>query len=183
MENINVDVLYQQLNIRYFDTKLPPCPIVWSRQLTRSAGNIDVRKPLMKLSRPLLVDAYISTGLFPAEYEICGVCCRSSEEAMEEIIKHEMIHLWLHVQGLPSGHTAAFCAKARQMGQPKTRHQIETPKPRKGWEYSCAVCKSTFIRRKRFGRSVACATCCKRFNKGKFHPRFKLRGRRLLDGE
>jgi hypothetical protein len=179
MQVAQLQLLYHQLNHQYFDAALPPCSIIWSRQLTRAAGNIDVYRPLMKLSQPLLVDAYISKGLFPPEYEICGVRCQSSEEAIREIVKHEMIHLWLHEQGLPSGHTAEFRAKARQMGQPKTRHQIETPKPRSGWEYSCPVCKSTFTRRRRFGRPVACAACCKKFNGGKFHPRFKLRGRRL----
>jgi len=171
--------LYQELNYHYFEGILPDCPIRWSRQLTRTAGNIDVRTPLMKLSYPLLVEAFAPRGLFPPEYEICGVTCNSSEAAIREIVKHEMIHLWLHHRGLPSGHTAAFRAKARQMGQPKTRHQIATPKPRSGWEYSCPVCKSTFIRRKRYGRPVACAVCCKKFNNGKFDARFKLRGHRL----
>jgi hypothetical protein len=171
--------LYEQFNYRYFDATLPLCPIIWSRQLTRTAGNIDVRAPKIKLSYPLLIEAFAPKGLFSPEFEICGVRCDSSQRAVEEILKHEMIHLWLHEQGLPSGHTAEFRAKARQMGQPKTRHQIETPKPRTGWEYSCPVCKSTFTRRKRFGRPVACAACCKEFNKGKFDARFKLRGKRL----
>jgi predicted SprT family Zn-dependent metalloprotease len=135
----------------------------------------------MKLSYPLLVEAFEPQGLFAPEFEICGVRCDSSQRAIEEIIKHEMIHLWLHERGLPSGHTSEFRAKARQMGQPKTRHQIESPKPRSGWEYSCSVCKSTFIRRKRFGRPVACAACCKKFNRGKFDARFKLRGRRIRE--
>jgi ribosomal protein L37AE/L43A len=171
--------LYEKFNLHYFGAALPYCPIIWSRQLTRTAGNIDVFAPKMKLSYPLLVEAFEPKGLFPPEFEICGVRCDSSQRAVEEILKHEMIHLWLHEQGLPSGHTAEFRAKARQMGQPKTRHQIETPKPRTGWEYSCPVCKSTFTRRKRFGRPVACAACCKEFNKGKFDARFKLRGKRL----
>lgn len=171
--------LYEQLNSQYFDAALPFCPIIWSRQLTRTAGNINVIAPKMKISYPLLVEAFTPKDLFPPEFEICGVRCDSSEKAIEEIIKHEMIHLWLHERGLPCGHTAAFRAKARQMGQPKTRHQIETPKPRSGWEYHCPKCKSTFMRRKRFGRPVACASCCKKFNKGKFDARFKLHGKRL----
>lgn len=171
--------LYDQFNYQYFDASLPRCAIIWSRQLTRTAGNIDVQALKIKLSYPLLVEAFTPKGLFPPEFDICGVRCDSSEKAVEEILKHEMIHLWLHVQNLPSGHTAQFRAKARQIGQPKTRHQIETPKPRSGWEYSCATCKSTFTRRKRFGHPVACATCCKKFNKGKFDARFKLRGKHI----
>lgn len=173
--------LYQQLNHQYFEATLPHCPIIWSRQLTRAAGNIDVRAPKMKLSYPLLVEAFEPKGLFPPEFDICGVRCDSSLKAIEEIVKHEMIHLWLHVRGLPSGHTAEFRAKARQMGQPKTRHQIEPPKPRNGWEYTCVTCNTSFTRRRRFGRSVACAACCKEFNNGKFDARFKLRGKKLTN--
>lgn len=183
MDTSALFLLYQQLNCQYFDNTLPFCPIAWSRQLTRTAGNIDVRLPKMKLSYPLLVEAFEAKGLFAPEYEICGVVCRSSDEAIVEIVKHEMIHLWLHVQGLPSGHTPDFRTKARRMGQPKTRHQIDIPRPRQGWEYSCPICRSTFVRRKRFGRPVACAACCKKFNRGKFDERFKLRGRRLVDGK
>jgi predicted SprT family Zn-dependent metalloprotease len=90
-----------------------------------------------------------------------------------------MIHLWLHVRGLPHGHTPEFRAKARELGQPKTRHNITLPKPKTGWEYSCDACGETFMRRRRFGRPVACLRCCKRFARGEYDARFKLKGKRL----
>jgi hypothetical protein len=172
--------LYCELNQTYFDGSLPPCRILWSRKLTRTAGNIDVRHRIIKLSVPLLIDAFHSATLFGPEYYVCGVRCATSDEALREILKHEMIHLWLHVQQLPSGHTAEFRHKARQVGQPKTRHDIELPTPRAGWLYSCPVCSESFHRRRRYGRPVACARCCKRFNDGHYHERFKLRGRRIV---
>jgi DNA-directed RNA polymerase subunit RPC12/RpoP len=144
-----------------------------------TAGNIDVRRAIIKLSVPLLVDAFRRDSLFPCEYSVCGVQCDSAEIATREILKHEMIHLWLHVQGLPSGHTAEFRAKAKAIGQPRTRHGIALPAPRSGWIYSCAQCGSEFTRRRRYGRSVACSTCCKKFNGGKYDERYKLRGRKL----
>lgn len=176
--------LYAELNARYFDCILPPCRIAWSRQLTRAAGNIDVKRAIIKLSVPLLIDAFDAIdsptrSLFGPEYEVCGVPCQNAEEALREILKHEMIHLWLHVQGLPSGHTREFRVKAHDVGQPKTRHGIALPAPQTGWIYACACCFSEFSRRRRYGRPVACARCCKRFNNGKYHERFKLRGRRV----
>lgn len=171
--------LYGELNALYFEGLLPPCRIVWSRRLTRAAGNIDVRRRVMKLSVPLLVEAFESDSLFARQFLICGVACESSPSALREILKHEMIHLWLHEQNLPSGHTKEFRAKARAIGQPKTRHAIDLPRPRRGWLYSCAHCGHEFTRRRRYGRAVACGPCCKKHNKGRFDERFKLRGQRL----
>ncbi|MBV9469414.1 MAG: SprT family zinc-dependent metalloprotease [Abitibacteriaceae bacterium] len=180
MENTDLQALYTELNATYFEGCLPPCRIAWSRQLTRAAGNIDVRQKTIKLSVPLLVDAFRVYSLFPTEYKVCGVLCDSSSLALREILKHEMIHLWLHVRGLPSGHTMEFRAKARAIGQPRTRHNITLPTPRSGWVYACPVCNNQFTRRRRYGHAVACSRCCKHFNGGQFDERFKLRGRKII---
>lgn len=168
--------LYAAINIRWFENELPICRIKWSRQLTRAAGNIDVQNRIIKLSIPLLIDAF---DLNAQGFEICGVFCDSRQTALEEILKHEMIHLWLHQQGLPSGHTARFRLKARQIGQPKTRHGIARPHPKSGWIYSCKRCAAQITRRRRFGRPVACAACCKTHNNGIFDARFRLKGRKI----
>jgi hypothetical protein len=181
VNSIDLQPLYAQLNTQYFEDCLPPCQIAWSRRLTRTAGNIDVRRQLIHLSVPLLIDAFRSDSLFGREYLVCGVLCDAPEVAVREILKHEMIHLWLHVRGLPSGHTMEFRIKAREIGQPKTRHDIELPAPRSGWIYTCPVCNHATPRRRRYSRAVACLRCCKRFNGGQYHERFKLRGRRIAN--
>ena len=163
--------LYQALNREFFDDELPPCSIKWSRRLTRAAGNIRVQTRLITLSLPLLCDVWKPDGAF----EVCGVRCASPEAAVREILKHEMIHLWLFEHGLPCGHTREFRVKARQIGQPKTRHGIELPAPKSGWVYECALCGAQVFRRRRFGRRVACARCSGRG----YDERFRLRGRRL----
>ncbi|MDF2441359.1 MAG: hypothetical protein JWN98_2343 [Abditibacteriota bacterium] len=174
-----LSLLFDELNLKYFDNSLPACRIEWSRRLTRAAGNIDVRRRLVKLSTPLLIDAFASDSLFPPEFSVCGVPCDNPQRALEEILKHEMIHLWLHELGLPSGHTPEFRAKARAIGQPRTRHGIALPIPKSGWIYACPACHTEFSRRRRYGRAVACAKCCKQWNKGRYDERFKLRGRRI----
>jgi hypothetical protein len=171
--------LYHQFNAEHFDGVLPPCTLSWSRALTRTAGNIDVRRRAIKLSVPLLIEAFRRDSLFAPQYTVCGVQCDNCESAVREILKHEMIHLWLYEKGLPHGHTPEFRHKARELGQPKTRHQIALPAPSSGWEYLCAHCGDAFTRRRRYGRPVACARCCKRFNKGRYDARFKLKGRRI----
>ncbi len=163
--------LYQSLNREFFDGQLPLCSIRWSRRLTRAAGNIRVRTRLITLSVPLLFDVWKPECAF----EVCGFKCASPEAALREILKHEMIHLWLHEQGLPCGHTREFRRKAKAIGQPKTRHGIELPAPKSGWVYECAGCQARVFRRQRFGRRVACACC----SGGSYDERFRLRGRRL----
>lgn len=163
--------LYQSLNREFFEGELPPCSIQWSRRLTRAAGNIRVQRRLITLSVPLLLDVWKPGDAF----EVCGVRCECSKGALREILKHEMIHLWLFERDLPCGHTREFRSKARQIGQPKTRHGIELPAPKSGWVYECAGCEAKFFRRKRFGRRVACARC----GGGSYDERFRLCGRRL----
>lgn len=174
-----LQALYSELNALYFENMLPPCRILWSRRLTRAAGNIEVRRRVIKLSVPLLIESFHNDSLFTPQFVICGVSCDSRDSALREILKHEMIHLWLHEQNLPSGHTAEFRAKARALGQPKTRHGIALPPPRRGWLYSCGYCGHEFTRRRRYGRPVACGPCCKKHNGGTFDAQFKLRGKRI----
>ena len=166
--------LYRQLNAEFFADILPACEIRWSRRLTRTAGNIRVQSRVISLSIPLLIDAFAAG----ATHEVCGVVARDSETALREILKHEMIHLWLHIQGLPCGHTAQFRAKARAIGQPKTRHGIALPAAKNGWIYVCEHCQSQITRRRRISRVGACAACCRLYNGGKFDARFVLKGQR-----
>jgi len=171
--------LYRALNDEFFENFLPPCKIVWSRQLTRAAGNIDVRARVIKLSAPILSDAFASTVLTAPTFCVCGVDCDNRDDAIREILKHEMIHLWLFEKKLPHGHTSEFRIKAREMGQEKIRHEIAVPARTSGWEYSCAHCGTKFLRRRRYGRAVACSKCCDKYGSGKFDPRFQLKGKRI----
>jgi len=181
MPDFDIQELYNESNAQHFDGVLPPCRIVWSRQLTRAAGNIQVKTRLIKLSAPLLPETFANTSLFSCESLVCGVRCDNAQSAAREILKHEMIHLWLHVRGLPHGHTAAFRAKARQLGQSSIRHEIEVPLPKSGYVYSCPHCTREYSRRRRYGRARACGPCCKAFNGGFYHERFRLRGRKLSE--
>ena len=166
---------YDALNAEFFDGELPPCQVRWSRRLTRAAGNIRVQSRVISLSVPLLIDAFEGG----TTHQICGVSCATREQALREILKHEMIHLWLFERGLPCGHTPQFRAKARQIGQNATRHAIHLPVLTSGWIYCCPHCAAQITRRRRLNRTGACAACCKKYNGGKFDARFALRGQKI----
>jgi len=163
--------IYDSLDTEFFGAYLPSCSIKWSRRLTRAAGNIRVQTRLITLSVPLLYDVWHEG----ASFEVCGVSCDSPEKALVEILKHEMIHLWLHMGGMPCGHTREFRQKARQIGQPKTRHGIALPVPKVGWIYECGACGAHLFRRRRFGRKVSCGRCAR----GRYDEAFRLRGRKI----
>jgi len=163
--------IYQFLNTEFFGAQLPPCSIRWSRRLTRTAGNIRVQTRVITLSLPLLNDVWREGPCF----EVCGVSCDCPESALVEILKHEMIHLWLHIEGLPCGHTREFRQKARQIGQSKTRHGIALPAPKQGWVYECGACHAQLFRRRRFGKRVSCGGCAR----GRYDEAFRLRGRKI----
>ena len=51
---------------------------------------------------------------------------------------------------------------------------------RKNYAYICPVCEEVIYRVKRMKRSVACYTCCKSNNNGKYDSRYKLIEKRLV---
>lgn len=166
--------LYRSLNDQYFEGDLPLCKITWSSRLTHTGGHISPDRRLITLSRPLLLEKFKQVTLFPPEFEVCGVLCTSSDEAIREVMKHEMIHFWLHLQRLPYGHNSLFRAKARSLGQSSIRHLI-TPTSRAGdLIYRCPGCGGEITRRRAPRRPIACLSCCRRHNRGKFDQRFQL---------
>src|SRR4051794_22433581 len=82
------DELYNSLNRQHFGGSLPGCRIEISARLTRTAGKIWPRTRLIRLSR--------------SYHELYGPA------ELSNTILHEMIHLWLYEQSLPSGHTPLF---------------------------------------------------------------------------
>lgn len=175
--------LFGQLNGRFFEDKLPPCQVRWSRRLTRTAGMVYCEERLIDLSYPLLVEQFRSATLFPPEYLVCGVPCQSAGEATTEILKHEMLHFWLYCRGEPPGHPPLFKHLAHAMGQSSIRHCITLPKRPGDWVYQCPHCGYSLHRRRRMRRQVACGLCCRKYNQGEYDRRFQFQGRQLLYGQ
>ncbi|MDH5639937.1 MAG: SprT-like domain-containing protein [Nitrospira sp.] len=85
---------WRNLNVRYFDNRLPPIPIVWSRRLTSSVGMFasrggprslhpsvsDGSRREIRLSRPLLERLAERTPY--------------AEQELLNTLAHEMIHQW-----------------------------------------------------------------------------------------
>lgn len=140
---------YNELNWQHFEGKLPGCRLEISARLTRTAGKIWPRLRLMRLSR--------------SYHELYGTA------ELANTILHEMIHLWLHEQGLPSGHTALFRQKLRQVGLDDRLRALPVPPRPFRYLYRCPTCRTEVQTRRKINSS--CGRCDRVYNP---HHRFKL---------
>jgi predicted SprT family Zn-dependent metalloprotease len=97
-------------------------------------------------------------------------------EELRNTILHEMIHLWLYEQKLPSGHTPLFRQKLEEVGLGgRVRALPVPPRPYK-YLYSCPTCRRELRTRRKINSS--CGHCDTVYN-----PRHKFKLVRLLEEE
>jgi len=98
-------------------------------------------------------------------------------EDAKATLEHEMLHLYLHVLGLPSGHNAYFKREARRLGI-RVYHANEYRRNRlqpTRYVYQCPRCSRMVFRKRPLGEALlACGPCCREVADGKFDTRFAL---------
>lgn len=92
-------------------------------------------------------------------------------------LEHELLHLYLHMLGKPSGHTNDFKRLAKQLG---IRVYHENPYPRNRpspfrYLYECPGCQRMVFRKRPVGHQLACGVCCRAHTDGAWDPRYALR--------
>ncbi len=156
-EKINLELAqnyYTELNERYFERKLPPCRLEISARLTRTAGKIWPKMRVMRLSL--------------SYHRLYG------PEELRNTILHEMIHLWLYEQKLPSGHTPLFRRKLEEVGLGGRVQALPVPPRPYKYVYSCPTCQREIFTRRKINSS--CGQCDKVYN-----PRHKFKLLRRLE--
>jgi SprT-like protein len=92
-------------------------------------------------------------------------------------LEHEMLHLYLHCCGLPSGHNGHFKREAAARGI-RVFHSNEYPRnqtPRDRYLYLCTSCgRMVFRQRRQVGQALACGICCRTQSGGVWDARFAL---------
>lgn len=95
-----------------------------------------------------------------------------------QTLEHEMLHLYLHTIGKPSGHNALFKRLAQQLGI-RVFHANPYPKnraERHRYLYECPACGRMVFRKRRQERHLlACGVCCRLRAGGAWDARFTLR--------
>lgn len=101
---------------------------------------------------------------------------------------HELAHLVAYQRAgklriVPHG--AEWQLACAQLGIPGERatHQLALPtrQQRRRWFYRCPVCSEGMARVRRMKGGVACYSCCRRHNGGRYHKDFQLVEERLDD--
>lgn len=92
-------------------------------------------------------------------------------------LEHEMLHLFLHRQRIPSGHNHHFKREAEKRGI-RVFHSNEYKRnqpPRDRYLYLCPACgRMVFRQRRQDSNLLACGICCRTLADGAWDPRFRL---------
>ena len=131
--------------------------IVFNRRLRRLTGRITYSAKLIEISW--------------FHYQKYGF------DDAKATLEHEMLHLYLHVLGLPSGHNGYFKREATQRGirvyhANEYRRNILAPTR---YLYQCPHCSRMVFRKRPLGDAkLACGPCCREISDGQFDSRFAL---------
>jgi predicted SprT family Zn-dependent metalloprotease len=149
---------YQEVVDEKFDGIIPrDFRIVFNPFLRRLTGRITYSQRLIEISR--------------FHFERYGL-----EDAIATL-EHELLHLYLHKLGLPSGHNNEFKKYARQKGI-RVYHENPYPKNRPSpfrYLYECPSCNRLVFRKRPIAHELACGVCCRTHANGAFHSRYALR--------
>jgi predicted SprT family Zn-dependent metalloprotease len=136
-----------RFNREHFDSLCPPLKITVNPRLRSVAARIYPARRVLELNPHRLAQL---------------------PETRTETVFHEMIHLWLYVQGLGAGHSALFRGKMAERGHAHTRYgraddvqgpRHEYPGSDRRVVYRCPCCEVEFAVRKRYGRAMLCRAC------------------------
>ncbi|MBI4508438.1 MAG: hypothetical protein HY698_02300 [Deltaproteobacteria bacterium] len=149
---------YQRVVDRKFDGLVPrDFQIVFNPYLRRLTGRITYRLRLIEISR--------------FHFERYGLA-----DAIATL-EHELLHLYLHKRGLPSGHNNVFKQLAQEKGI-RVYHENPYPKNQPSpfrYVYECPYCRRMVFRKRPTGSRLACGICCRIASDGAWDPRFELR--------
>ncbi len=151
---------FHALNQEHFQGSLPLCKTIWNSRLQTSAGRFHPgsRNPLRPKEPLIEVASYLRD-------------IPDGEKHIRDTILHEMIHYYLWWNKKPYGHTKEFRHIMKRVGASRFN---PVPKERtvKYW-YHCTSCQVKVSARRKLGK-VACATCCKKYNRGEFSVHYVL---------
>ena len=135
--------------------------VEWNARLCSAAGRADSRRKLISLN-PRLHD--------------------HDAAEIERTLRHELAHLLAQFRAgrrRISPHGAEWRKACRDLGiaDEARCHTLPFPvRPRaRRFLYRCSRCGKDFPRVRRIKRAVACLECCRKFNRGKFDPKARLR--------
>lgn len=134
--------------------------VEWNPRLKTAAGRADYRDKLILLN-PRLAE-------YPSE--------------IDRTLRHELAHILAQFRAgsrrIPP-HGAAWQQACMDLGIADEKRCHNLPFPVRTYNarfiYDCPNCRQEFRRVRRVRRVLACLACCRKYSRGKFDPRFRLR--------
>ena len=134
--------------------------VEWNSRLQTAAGRADYRDKLISLN--------------PRLFEHPG--------EIDRTLRHELAHLLAQFRAgrrRISPHGAEWQQACRELGIADEKRCHTLPFPAKchapRFIYRCPNCRRDFPRVRKLKRTVACLACCRAYNRGEFHIRFRLK--------
>src|SRR5882724_8050856 len=185
---MNLNSTYSQLDLVF-----PPefSPVVLGRDSTLEANVREILCALgaAELAREVHVEwnarLFSAAGRADSRRNLISLNPRLREHDAAEIdrtLRHELAHLLAQFRAgrrrIPP-HGAGWRKACLDLGiEDEARcHSLPFPvQPRaRRFLYRCSRCGKEFPRVRRIKRAVACLECCRKFNRGKFDPKARLR--------
>jgi predicted SprT family Zn-dependent metalloprotease len=135
--------------------------VEWNARLWSGAGRADSRRNLISLNPRL----------------------REHDSAeIDRTLRHELAHLLAQFRAGPRRippHGAQWRRACRDLGiaDEARCHTLPFPVKQRArpFLYRCSRCGKDFPRARRIKRAIACLECCRKYNRGKFDPKARLR--------
>lgn len=135
--------------------------VEWNARLFSAAGRADSRRNLISLNPRL----------------------REHDSAeIDRTLRHELAHLLAQFRAGPRRippHGGQWRRACRDLGiaDEARCHTLPFPVKQRArpFLYRCSRCGKDFPRARRIKRAVACLECCRKYNRGKFDPKARLR--------
>lgn len=134
--------------------------VEWNCRLKTAAGRADYRQKVISLN-PRLVE---------------------HPEEIDRTLRHELAHFVAQFRARrrrisPHGPEWQQACRDLRIAGEKRCHTLPFPAKRHAprFIYRCPNCRRDFPRARKLKRTVACLACCRAYNGGEFHVRFRLK--------
>ncbi len=138
----------------------PRVRVRWNRRMRSTAGSARCDRALITLNPRLL---------------------EFGPEEVDRTLRHEIAHLAAKFRAgrrRIAPHGSEWKQACRDLGLPDEPRCHDLPLPRRRLParhaYLCPQCHVEILRVRPFRRRVACLSCCRRFNGGRYHEKFRV---------
>ncbi|MDE0836076.1 MAG: SprT family zinc-dependent metalloprotease [Akkermansiaceae bacterium] len=161
----------------HFDSELT----AWCQETAETLGMPELAKKVRVCWNPRMRTTAGRAWWPDRKIELNPKIRKIAEEEIWRTLKHEFAHLIAYERcgrrrSAPHGpEWRAACAEIGIPGETTTHSlPLEGRKMKRNHSYACPSCLVVTTRVRPFRRAIACYPCCRKFNDGQYHDRFRL---------